>query len=135
MAHVSSSWPGKYSDRRIRGQNNKIRKNYRLAKAFTNPRPTGLCFQKAEGGDVWPPKTYPRLAILPAPQTLKCASHGVCGRLFLARLPQVFPAAQAEPGLLEGEDRGEPEKGSIGKRTAKKAGVEGDTDKRVRLKT
>ncbi len=34
----------------------------------------------------------------------KTESCGVCGRLFLARLPKVLPAAQAESGLLEGED-------------------------------
>ena len=43
----------------------------------------------------------------------------------------MFSATQAEPGFLEGEDRGEPEKGSIGKRTAKKAGLAGDADQRV----
>ena len=75
-----------------------------MEEAFAHLRSAGLCFSKAEGGCVWPPKTYPRLAILPAPQTLKCASHGDCGRLFLARMPPVFSAAEAEPGFLEGED-------------------------------
>jgi hypothetical protein len=34
----------------------------------------------------------------------KSKDRGVCGRLLLAWLPQVFPAAQAEPGVLEKED-------------------------------
>jgi hypothetical protein len=46
-------------------------------------------------------------------------------------VPQVFPTTQAEPGFLEGEDRGEPEKGPVGERKIKEAGVEGDPDQRV----
>jgi len=40
----------------------------------------------------------------------------------------VFSAAQAEPGLLEGEDWGEPEKGSVGEPAITRARVEGFTD-------
>ena len=47
----------------------------------------------------------------------------------------MFPATQAEPGLLEGEDRGEPENGSSGKRTAKKTRLEGDSDQGVSVET
>jgi len=32
-----------------------------LEEAFTDPRPAGLLLSQAEGGGVWPPKTYPRL--------------------------------------------------------------------------
>ena len=81
-----------------------------MEEASANSGQAGFLFSKAKGG-------------------------GVCGRLFLARVPPLLPAAQAEQGLLEGEDRGEPEKGSIGKRTAKKAGLEGDENQRVPAKT
>ena len=46
----------------------------------------------------------------------------------------MLPAAQTEQDFLEGEDRGEPQEGSIGKRTAKKAGVESDPDQGVPVK-
>jgi len=47
----------------------------------------------------------------------------------------LFPAAQAEPGLLEGEDRGESKKGPIGKWKTEKAGVEGGPDQGVPVET
>ena len=45
----------------------------------------------------------------------------------------MFPATQAEPGFLEGEDRGEPEKGPIGERKVKEVGVEGDAGEGVHV--
>jgi len=83
LGHVPDSGQGKREDRGAAGEVNEGRGNSGLEQAFVHPRPARLCFQKAEGS-------------------------GVCGRLFLAWVPQVFPAAQAEPSLLEGEDRGEP---------------------------
>ena len=100
---------------RIRGEGNQ-KTELRLARLLRKAGISGwrrhlpipgrpdFAFRKQKVAVFWPPKTYPRLAILPAPQTYKCASHGDCGWLFLARLPKVFPAAQAESSFLEGED-------------------------------
>ena len=70
---------GQREDRSKAGQDYAEGRDKGLAQALAHPGPTGLCFPKAQSGSF-------------------------CGRMFLARLPQVFPAAQAEPGLLEGED-------------------------------
>jgi hypothetical protein len=110
MAHVPDPGQGEREDRGQAGQTHEEGRHKGLAKSLAHPGPAGLCFQEAEGG-------------------------GVCGRLFLAWVPPLLPAAQAEPGILECEDRGEPEKGSIGKRTAKKAGVESDPDQGVPTET
>ena len=102
--HVPDQGQGEREDRGQASQTHAEGRHKGLAKTFTNPRSAGLCFPEGEGGGVWPRKTYPRLAILPAPQTLKCASHGDCGWLFLAWVSPLFQVTQAEPGLLEGED-------------------------------
>ena len=34
----------------------------------------------------------------------KAQGGGVCRRVFLAWMPQVFPAAKTKPGVLEGQD-------------------------------
>jgi len=79
VAHVPDPGQGEREDRGRAGQTHAEGRHKGLAKAFAHPGPAGFCFPKAEGG-------------------------GVCGRLFLARLPPLFPATETEPSLLEGED-------------------------------
>ena len=79
MVDVSDPGQGEREDRSQAGQAHAEGRHKGLAKASADPWPTGFLISPTEG----------------------CS---FCGRLFLARVPQVFPAAQAEPGFLEGED-------------------------------
>jgi hypothetical protein len=79
LGHVADPGQGQREDRSKAGQDYAEGRHKGLAKASADPWPAGLCFQEAEGGDV-------------------------CGRLFLAWVPPLFPATEAEPSLLEGED-------------------------------
>ena len=84
--------------------------NKGLAQASTDPRKARLRISKTEGG-------------------------GFCRWLLLAWVPQVFPAAQTESSFLVGQDRWQPEEGSIGERSAAQVGVEGYPYKGVSAET
>lgn len=79
LGHVPDPGQGQREDRSKAGQDYAEGRDKGLAQALAHPGPTGLCFPKAQSGSF-------------------------CGRMFLARLPQVFPAAEAKPCVLEDED-------------------------------
>jgi hypothetical protein len=109
LGHVSDPGQRERKDGDQASEATKKGGHKRLEKAPTDLGPTGFLLPKAKGCNL-------------------------CGWLLLARLPSVFSAAETKPGVLENEDRGEPEKGSIGQRTAKKAGVEGCEDQGMSAK-
>ena len=77
LGNVTCPRSGQREHRGSPGQAFEGRGDKGLEKAFAYPWPAGLLVPQAEGG-------------------------GIRGRVLLARLPQVFPAAQAEPVVLEG---------------------------------